>query len=278
MQGRHDRALHTAQEALAISRAIGDKNGEAGCHIAVGIHSQNLGRLDRAHQSFARALNMISDQHDPYLYVSAMLNIAGIHMVRGHFDECRKNITVIEKEAQRLGNVYLVVNSLNLKAEYMIHVDQGGKYRRVLRKSIRISEAYRLVPEHIVAVSLWVRAIVQRGEDLSCARTLLRKCDRLTCRYPKPDALVYQLPAQIEYYCARSDTNRAQQKAQQLLAMVRRNNNGMLLPRAYYYMALVRRRMGRPPGSFLKKAERLAGNSGMKPLLHRIAALKKDSP
>jgi tetratricopeptide (TPR) repeat protein len=273
LQGNHSRALKCAQQALTISMAIHDQSGEAGCLLAIGIHYRNLGMINKALASCQKALHMSTRLNEPYLRVASMINIFGLFLALGRYAQSRKLAAKMQKEARALGNPYLIVEALNVQADLYQQQNEPDKAIALLKESITISREQALAPEEITTLCLTARITINYKKDYATAKRLLTRSASLFDKHGNPDVLRFYLPAQIEYHIATSQYRRAQEIAQHLLTTVQNMDYGFIEPVAHYYMAWILLCSGKNPGYHKRKAQKLAKQAGMIPLLRKIAVL-----
>ena len=268
MRGQHNIALDRAQQALHISESIHDISGIGSAHLAIGIHLRNLGRFREALSAYHESKRIYRKQHEPYVEIANLINIAMVHLLQGNYQRSKRLLDEIEKQARVLKNPYLLVSTLNLKANYYYRKSRPLMVQKTLRECIDLCREYDLANEEIQALSHRVRAITRWPKivrrEFANASVLLRRVWSMERKVKSIDALVTILPAQIDYSLAHSDYKKAREYAKKFIALARKTKNAGLLPHAYYQLARVMQMSGQNASDMFTKAKDMAKAVGVK--------------
>jgi tetratricopeptide (TPR) repeat protein len=90
--GRLSDSIQRLDEALAISRAHGDRDGEARIRANLGLVCQRLGRYDEASDHLARALTHYRGRGDTWRGAKQLLSLGLLNLRRGHHPEAADHL------------------------------------------------------------------------------------------------------------------------------------------------------------------------------------------
>ncbi|MCU1536393.1 MAG: transcriptional regulator, family, partial [Humibacillus sp.] len=123
-EGRRDAAKAEAEEAFALACELGDPCWEGMAARALGLIASQDGDRDGAHRWLAQAHRRADRVSDRYVWVSAYVGLADLHVCRAHGDDVRP-------AAQRLHDAALRADLPELLAWALVHLAESGDTTRV---------------------------------------------------------------------------------------------------------------------------------------------------
>ena len=90
-------------EALKYNQLIGDKNGEAQCHLNFGDLYVDERNYSHAQVEFKQAYDEFKEQGDTYYWLEACLSLAALDIITNETDEARRYLQEAEDEAEEMG-------------------------------------------------------------------------------------------------------------------------------------------------------------------------------
>jgi tetratricopeptide (TPR) repeat protein len=144
MDRKSDDAAGYYQRALAGFRSVGDRCGEARCHINIGIIHQRAGDVTAAEASYDRALDAANGAHAVDLAGLASLNLGVLYLRRGQvdlgserFEDALARFTESSNESHRLATLY---NMAHLARESEDWATASSLYDQVVAVASRIGQ------------------------------------------------------------------------------------------------------------------------------------------
>jgi len=132
------------QRALALFRTVGDRCGEARCHINIGIIHQRSGEVTAAEAAYDAALEAAKEAHAVDLAGLASLNLGVLYLRRGQlelaserYDAALERFTESSNEAHRLATLY---NMAHLARESDDWATASALYDQVVAVAARIGQ------------------------------------------------------------------------------------------------------------------------------------------
>jgi diguanylate cyclase (GGDEF)-like protein len=132
------------QRALTLFRSVGDRCGEARCHINAGMIHQRAGEAAAAEAAYERALEAANGAHAVDLAGTAALNLGVVYFRRGQlelaserYDEALACFTESSNEAHRLAVLY---NMAQLARETEDWSTASSLFEQVMTVAARIGQ------------------------------------------------------------------------------------------------------------------------------------------
>ena len=137
--GDTDSAWLYHNEALKYNRLLGNKNGEAQCHLNFGELYADDRNYSHAEAEFKQAYDEFKEQGDTYNWLDACLSLVDMNIKMGETDEARRYLQEAEAEA-------LHINSMEQQAKvYDMYFDlamKEGDVKRALDYHLKSGEMY----------------------------------------------------------------------------------------------------------------------------------------
>jgi tetratricopeptide (TPR) repeat protein len=88
--GELDAALASANQALAMSRSVGDQRAESGALLALGVIHRERDELELALCKFEASLEIQTEFGDPFHQAESLLQLGKVELDLGHDDRARE--------------------------------------------------------------------------------------------------------------------------------------------------------------------------------------------
>jgi diguanylate cyclase (GGDEF)-like protein len=144
MDRRSTESAEFYHRALALFRTVGDRCGEARCHINIGIIHQRSGEVTAAETAYDSALEAAKEAHAVDLAGVASLNLGVLYLRRGQldlaserYDEALARFTESSNESHRLATLY---NMAHLARESDDWATASALYDQVVAVAARIGQ------------------------------------------------------------------------------------------------------------------------------------------
>ncbi len=126
-------------EALKYNQLIGDKNGEAKCHLNFGDLYVDERNYSHAQVEFKQAYDEFKEQGDTYYWLEACLSLAALDIITNETDEARRYLQEAEAEAVRIRSM-----EHQAKVYYMYFelAQKEGDVKRALDYHLKSDEMY----------------------------------------------------------------------------------------------------------------------------------------
>ena len=276
MAGRHEDALRTSEQGLAIARTHGDERQENALRFTVGIVHHALGHYE---QSIAlhRALLKQLGQDEPrlrgwvaYPIVFVHTFLAAAHVQRGEWKELRHHTDEGCRIADELGHPYSQVMIYDYKGYLHLELGEVGAAIEALEKAWDVCNGYEVLTMRPAIAARLGSAYTRAG----------RVDDALAVLEPTADPDVYQRGGQYTWlwlFLSLAETYRAAGRTDDAIAYAER---GLALSSANGerpHQAMALRILGElhgdggPEGAAeaercFREARELASQCGMRPL------------
>lgn len=137
--GDIDSAWVYHNEALTHFQLMGNKNGEAQCHLNFGELYADERNYSHAEAEFKQAYDAFKEQGDTYFWLEACMSLADINIKMGETDEARRYLREAEAEALR-------IHSMEQQARvYYMYFDlamKEGNVKQALEFHLKSDEMY----------------------------------------------------------------------------------------------------------------------------------------
>ncbi|MEK6606010.1 MAG: tetratricopeptide repeat protein, partial [Nitrospirota bacterium] len=169
LMGDHAAALGHYSQALALSREIKDRRGEAVVLNNLGLLQQARGELDQAEQHFQQALAINTELNERRAMASNLSNLGALSEKRGRRVEARgryEQALALDKETEARPAIEADLMTLGRLSEEDNRPEEAmGYYERAYRGYL----ALRHVPRALEAGKRLVRAAGAAGRNAEAA-------------------------------------------------------------------------------------------------------------
>jgi tetratricopeptide (TPR) repeat protein len=197
MQGEYERARHLCNRACASYEQAGDEVGLGKAIHALGVVEHRCGNFELARDSYAKAIERLTNAKVPRLLSTATANLAGVYIELDDLDRAEEGFAESLRLAESIGDLSLTSSILLNLANVEMRQNRMERAENVLLRALEVKRKLRSAAD--IADALAMLAIVAaRQKQTDAARGHAEEALRISSDLKSNPLLIKALEAFVQ--------------------------------------------------------------------------------